>query len=238
MKKFSKVLLGSVYLLAIVAYLVYGQGGHDGVVYASFLGSIPASSAGTFTTTYLPQFLGFTATTVPTNFQIEVNGKEMTFNLDGNGLNGMTHIRQENRVATQYVFQLSDGLINGVNCIWNITNAVASTLSIYGWSPIKKGDVYWKYNRLSVLAGATVEIDDFAYLSAPAAAAGDRFQIAYNDGSVDSLFRDELNYHLGYTQGDLASKYNIDNINPARISRVFFTGVAAQTLYRLSYDQA
>lgn len=202
-----------------------------------FMGSIPASSAGTFNTTYLPQFLGFTATTVPTNFQIEVNGQQMTFNLDGAGLNAMSHIRQQNRVANTYVFQLADGLINGVNCIWNITNAVAGVLNIYGWSPIKKGEVFWKYNRLAVLAGATVEVDDFAYLAAPSAAAADKFQVSYEDGSVDSLIRDEVNYHLGYTQGDLTSKYNIDNLNPARINRVYFTGVAAQTLYKLSYAE-
>lgn len=202
---------------------------------ASFLGSIPASSSGSFTVTYVPQFIGFTAATVPTNFQIEVNGEPMVMSLDGAGLNSMTHIRQEARVANTYVFQLADGLLNGKNTIFSITNAVASTLNIYGWSPIKQGFNYFEYTRLSVLAGATSEISDFAYLGFPSAAATDRFQVAYNDGSVDSLIRDELSYQLGYNQGDLASKYNIDNINPARITRVYFTPVAAQTCYKLAY---
>ena len=208
------------------------------VTLASFLGSIPASSAGSFTTTYVPQFIGFTAATVPTNFQIEVNGEPMIMSLDGAGLGAMTHIRQEARVANTYVFQLADGLMNSKNTIFTITNAVASTLNIYGWSPIKQGNNYFEYTRLSVLAGATTEISDFAYLGFPSAAATDRFQVAYNDGSVDSLIRDELNYNLGYYQGDLTSKYNIDNINPARITRVFFTPVGAQTAYKMSYRPA
>lgn len=208
------------------------------LVTASFLGSIPASSSGSFTVTYVPQFIGFTATTVPTNFQIEVNGEPMIMSLDGNGLNSMTHIRQEARVANTYVFQLADGLLNSKNTIFTITNAVASTLNIYGWSPIKTGYNYFEYTRLSVLAGATNEVADFAYLGYPSAGASDRFQVAYNDGSVDSLIRDELQYQLGYNQGDLASKYNIDNINPARITRVYFTPVAAQTYYRMAYRPA
>jgi hypothetical protein len=213
---------------------IFPQQSAKGVV-GSFLGSIPASLAGSFTTTYLPQFIGFTAATVPTNFQIEINGQPMSFSLDGPGLGAMTHIRQEDRVANTYVFQLADGLIQGVNCIFNITNAVASPLNIYGWSPVKDGSNLFEYTRLSVLAGATVSISKFGYVAFPSAAATDRFQVAYADGSVDSLIRDEVSYQLGYTQGILTNAFNIDNINPARIQKVDFTPVAAQTIYKMAY---
>jgi len=228
-------------LVHIFTFAIFGShlaAGAVDITTAAFLGSIPASSAGSFTVSYLPQFIGFTATTVPTNFQIEVNGQPMVFSLDGAGLNSMTHIRQEARVANTFVFQLADGQISNRNAIFNITNAVASTLSIYGWSPVKQGANYFEYSRGTVLAGATVELADFAYLGFPSAGATDRFQVAYNDGAVDNLIRDEVNYNLGYFQGDLVSKYNFDNVNPSRITRVFFTGVAQQTFYKLAYRPA
>ena len=203
----------------------------------AFLGSIPLSAQGSFTITYLPQFIGFTATSVPTNFQIEMNGEPMLFSLDDPGLTSMTHIRQNSRISNTYVFQLADGMVSGRNCVFTVTNAQAAVLNIYGWSPIKEGFNFYEYSRLTTLAGATSSISDFAYLAFPGASATDRWQVSYNDGSVDNLIREELNYDLGYYQGDTSGRYNIDNINPARIKKVYFTPTAQQTYYRMTYRQ-
>lgn len=203
----------------------------------AFLGQIAASSTGSFTTTYVPQFIGFTAATVPTNFQIEIGGESMIFSLDGNGLNSMTHIRQFTRVANTYVFQIADGLLNGKNAVFTIANAVAGVLSIYGWSPVKTGKSYYRYSKVPVLAGQEVAVTDFAYAAFPSMAATDRAAVAFRDKSVDNVGRDEINYHLGFTQGNLASQYNIDNFE-AKISKVLYTGTAAQTGYKLDYVRA
>lgn len=202
-----------------------------------FQGSLAASSPGTFTTNYLPMFIGFTAATVPTNFQIEISGEPMVFNLDGNGLNAMTHIRHPYRAANTYVFQLADGEIKK-NCLFSVTNAVAATLNIFGWSPVKNGSVIYQYGKVPVDAGETVEESDFSYLGFPEAAATDKWQVAYNDSSVDNLVREEVNMILSRTQYDASGKYNIDNVAPARISRVWFTGTAAQTVYKQFYRRA
>lgn len=211
----------------------------SGVVYASLIGSIAASVAGTFNTQYLPQFIGFTASTVPTNFQIEINGRGQVFSLDGNGLSGMNAIRMVARNANQYIYQLADGLLNGLNCTFSITNAVASQLDIYGWSPVKRGSIFCTYQKAVALAGVSTPFRKFAYASFPAAAATDKWTIAYKNGSIDSnLTRNELNFNIGYTQGLISSVYNIDNISPATIDNVEFSAVAQQNFYVMKYQNA
>lgn len=202
-------------------------------------GTIPASSTGSFQFTSIPQFIEFTATTVPTSFQIEINGDGFLFNLDGTGLNNMTHIRHINRVTNTYIFQLSDGLILGKQGTVTIANAVAGTLTINAFSPVKTGTTYFVYARVAVLAGATIMMKKFAYAAFPSAAATDRFTIAYLDGSVDNVGREEVNVYLTNTQGSVfTNAYNIDNIAPARIDNLQFTGTAAQTGYAMRYSPA
>lgn len=203
-------------------------------------GTIPASSTASFQFTSIPMFIEFIATTVPTSFQIEINGDGFLFNLDGTGLNNMTHIRHINRVTNSYIFQLSDGLILGKQGTVTIANAVAGTLTVNAFSPVKTGTTYFVYARVAVLAGATVLMKKFAYASFPSAAATtDRFTIAYKDGSVDNVSREEINVYLTNTQGSVFnSTYNIDNISPARLDNLQFTGAAAQTGYAMRYSPA
>lgn len=201
-------------------------------------GTIPASSTGTFNFQQIPMFIGFTATTVPTSFQIEVNGEGMVFNLDGNGLTNMTHIRQQNRTTNTFIFQLGNGLINGKNGIVTIANAVAGVLTINAWSPILKGNTYNVHGRVAVLANQALSLQKFAYAAFPSMGATDRAAITYNDGSTDNVGQQELNAMLGYTQGYLpAAPYNFDNISPARVDTLQFIG-AAQTAYVMKYAPA
>lgn len=202
-------------------------------------GTIGASTTGTFNFQQIPMFIEFTATTVPTLFQIEVNGEGMIFNLDGNGLTGMTHIRHQNRTTNTYIFQLANGLINGKNGIVTIANAVAGTLTINAWSPILKGNTYNVFGRLSALAAQVLPLKKFSYASFYSAASTDRFAISYNDGSTDNVGRDEVARMLGYTQGYFPTNpYNIDNISPARVNDVQFLPTAAQTVYAMRYAAA
>lgn len=209
------------------------------LVLAYVWGTIPLSSTASFQFTSIPMFIEFTATTVPTSFQIEINGDGFLFNLDGTGLNNMTHIRHMNRVTNTYIFQLADGLILGKQGTVTIANAMASTLTVNAFSPVKVGTTYFVYARVAVLAGATVFMKRFSYAAFPSAATTDRFSIAYKDGSVDNVGREEVNVFLTNTQGSVfTSAYNVDNISPSRIDNLQFTGTAAQTGYAQRYSAA
>jgi len=201
-------------------------------------GSIPASSTNSFNFQQIPMFIGFTATTVPTSIQIEVNGEGMVMNLDGAGITALTHIREQNRITNTYVFMLGNGLINGKNGTVTIANAQAAVLNVLGWSPILKGNTYNVHGRVAVLANQALTLKKFAYASFPSMGATDRVSITYNDGSTDNVGRDEIASMLGYTQGYLpAAPYNVDNISPARIDNLQFIG-AAQTAYLVKYAGA
>mgnify|MGYP000941406277 CR=1 FL=1 len=233
----QEILTHLVMIIAVILDLFYGS--HGLGVLAYVWGTIPASSTASFQFTSIPQFIEFTVTTVPTSFQIEINGDGFLFNLDGAGLNNMTHIRHLNRVANTYIFQLGDGLILGKQGTVTIANAFAGTLTINAISPVKMGTTYFVYARVAVLAGATVQMKNFSYAAFPSAATTDRFTIAYKDGSVDNVGREEVNVFLTSTQGSvITSAYNIDNISPARIDNLQFTGTAAQTGYAQRYVPA
>lgn len=207
------------------------------MILAVVWGSVGASTTGTFSFNFVPQFIEFIAPTSPSLFQINVNGDGMVFNLDTNGLSGMTHIRAVNRATSSYMFQLSDGLLNNKNGTVTITTGV-SAVTVRAWSPVKNGTMYLTYNPAAALAAQAYNLQKFAYASFPSAAAADPFQLAYADGSLDNVTREELNTYLGYTENTGITRYAVDNISPARISMVTFTPAAAQTFYVMKYQAA
>lgn len=211
--------------------------GPEGIIMAVVWGSVGASTTGTFTFNFVPQFIEFVAATSPTLFQINVNGDGMVFNLDLNGLSGMTHIRAASRVTNSYLFQIADGLLNNKNGTVTITTGT-SAVTVRAWSPVKNGTMYCTFNPAAALAAQAFNLQKFAYASFPSAAATDAFQVAYADGSLDNMTREELNVYLGYTENSGITKYAVDNISPARISMVTFTPVAAQTFYVMKYQPA
>lgn len=226
--------------MAIAAVVYYAPSCAPGLMLGLIWGTIPASSTASFNINFVPQFIEFIATTVPTSFQINVNGDGMIFNLDGAGLNAMTHIRAQQRQTNSYLFQLADGLLNNKNGSVTITNAQASPLNIRFICPMKTGTFYLTYNPASALAPQGYNLQQFGYAGFPNAATTDSFQITYEDGSLDNVSREELNIYLGYTQNDTitTAKYNWDNIAPARTSQVAFTPVASQTFYVMKYQAA
>lgn len=206
-------------------------------------GTIAASSAGSFNITYVPQFIGFTIASAPTSFQINVQGDGVVFNLDANGCTSMSNIRLVGIVSNTYVFQLADGLINGKNGTVTITNSAAATLTVNAWSK-DVGSMYMVYMTQNALASSGIKLRKFAYAAFPSAAAADSFTIEYNEtvrgaGRITQVStRDDLNFGLGYTQNQVTSRYNIDNIAPAQIDSVTFIPVAAQNVYVMNYQSA
>jgi len=200
------------------------------------IGTALASATTVIPITYLPQFIGFTITTVPTSLLINVNGDGIVFNLDGNGLTAMNGIRQIGQVANEYIFQLADGLVKNKVGTITVANAAASAFNIYGWSPVNTARNYFVYTTQNVLASSGATFSRFAYMGFPAAGANDSFIINYNDGGSDNVSRNELTYNIPYVQDRESSVYNIDNINPARINQVIFVPVSAQNVYQMNYQ--
>jgi hypothetical protein len=200
------------------------------------LGTAAASVTTVIPLTYLPMFIGFSVASAPTSLQININGDGITFNMDSTGLTAMNNIRQLGTIATTYIYQLSNGLVKNKVGTLTFANSAAASVSIYGWSPFNTAQAYCVYTQQNVLANSGATFNRFAYMAFPSAAASDAFIINYNDGGSDNVSRNELNFNLPYTQDSLASRYNIDNINPARISQVTFIPAAAQNVYQMNYQ--
>jgi hypothetical protein len=214
-----------------------GQGAAAGLTMAYLWGSVAASVSGSFNITYVPQYIGFSISSAPTSFQINVQGDGVIFNLDAAGVTAMRNIRNVATQTNMYIFQLANGLINGKNGTVTITNAAAAQLNIYAWSK-EQGNFYMTYLTQQALAASGVNFRKFAYAAFPSAAAADLFTLTYNDGSNQVSQRDDLNFALQYTQNDVTSKYNIDNIAPASLDTVSFNPVAAQNVYIMKYQSA
>lgn len=209
----------------------------SGVALALVWGTIGASTTGSFNITFVPQFIGFTASSAPSAFTINVLGDGVTFNLDTNGMTAMRNIRFIGIVNNQYVFQLANGLINGKNGVVTVTNTVAGTLTINCWSR-NWGDMYYTYLTQRALQNSGINLRKFAYAAFPSAGAADSFTIEYNNGLNQISLRDDLNLHLGYTQNQVASNYNVDNIAPAMVDTLTYIPTTDQNVYVMQYQAA
>lgn len=200
-------------------------------------GSIAASATASFNLTYIPQFIGFTIATVPTSFQINVQGDGVIFNLDGNGLTGMSNIRSAGIITNTYVFQIADGLINGKNGQVTIANATAAQLDIYAWSK-DPGSLYMTYLTQRALQSSGISLRKFAYAAFPSAGASDNFTIQYNTGITQINLRSEATFGIQYTQNQATTRYNLDNIAPATIDTVTYLPTTDQNVYVMQYQAA
>jgi hypothetical protein len=227
--------------MALIWWAGHGSSGYESL--AVLWGSVAASSSGSFNITYVPQFIGFTIASAPTSFQINVQGDGVTFNLDANGCTSMSNIRCVGVVGNTYVFQLADGLINGKNGTVTITNSAAAILNVQAWSK-DVGSMYMVYMTQNALASSGIKLQKFAYAAFPNAAAADSFTIEYNpsfrngEKITQVSGRDDLNFALQYTQSQVTSRYNIDNIAPAMLDAVTFIPAAAQNVYVMNYQAA
>lgn len=230
--------MATVSIAVIASMLALWSMNHESVIGATqaiLWGSIAASVAGSFNITYVPQFIGFTVTSAPTAFTINVQGDGVTFNLDATGITNMNGIRYLGIVSNQYVFQIADGLINGKNGTVTITNAAAAQLDIYAWSK-SPGSFYYTYLTQNALLNSGVVVNNFAYLALPSIAATDTVTIEYNTGVTQVSTRPDLAYALGYKQNISAARYAIDNIAPATVRQVTFIPAASQNVYAMIYQ--
>lgn len=199
--------------------------------------TLVASTTTTWNMQWLPQFLFFVATTVPTMFKVTVFGDGVIADLDGNGLDALSSIKHVDGVTNGYMINLADGIIKGKTVEISITNAVAGTVDVYG-IVLEDGDIYVQSLRQQVLAASGAEIRDFAYIAFPSAAAGDRWHITFEDGITHTFERAELEALLSLEENTNGStKYNIDNLD-GTIRVVQFLPAATQTIYVVQFTAA
>lgn len=192
-----------------------------------------ASTTTTWNMTWLPEYFFFVAATVPTMFKVSVFGDGVIADLDGDGLDALNSIKHIGQVTNGYMIQLADGIIKGKNVEVSITNAVATTVDVYG-IVLEDGDIYVQSLRQQALAASGVDITDFAYACFPSAATGDVWNITFEDGTTHKFERAELNALLCLEENPVGNKYNIDNID-GTITLVQFIPAATQTIYILQY---
>jgi len=197
--------------------------------------TIPATVTTTFNMTWLPQYFYFTAATVPPLFKVSAFGDGVICDLDGDGVNALNSIRLVGQVTDSYLIQVADGIVKNKNIEVTITNGIASTMDVYGIA-FEDGDIYVQSLRQQALASSGVEIRDFAYACFPAAAAGDVWNITFEDGTTHKFEKEELKIWLALTENPrtVIQKYNIDNLD-GTIVQVQFTPAATQTIYIVQF---
>jgi len=231
----SRIELLFVASLLLVVHLAVPHDAASQFTLAALWGSIPASSSASFNSTFVPQWISFIATTVPTLFQIQVQGDGIIFNLDGAGLTNMNGIRTIGLPTNGFLYQLSDGLINGKNVTVTITNAVAAQLDIY-YDSFAPGSFYCTTLIQNALLNSGFVLEKFAYAAFPSAGATDLFQVQFTNGIVQTMNRLDLQNLLSYKQNSVQTRYNIDNVSPAIVKTVTIIPVASQNVYAMWYQ--
>ena len=174
--------------IALTVLLSYELFAEAGVVFATLLGSIPASSTATIPLTYVPQFVTFVTADAPTQLQFKVLGDGVIKDLDTNGIAVENNLLSKEIVTNGYLIQLADGFIGRggpKNAQLTIANAGAAALEVYGYSQ-RQGQIYVQTIQQQVLANSGQRFTDFAYLGMPSFVQADNLQITYQDGHVDT----------------------------------------------------
>jgi len=218
-------------LIALVAVIVLNYAAPlnaGGVTQAVLVMAAAASTTTTVQVNYVPQGLFFTAATVPTLIKVTPLGDGPICDLDGNGVTCLGRIRLNGIVTNSYYIPLADGLVPGRTTEIVFTNAVASTVNVYGFG-MSQGSVYIQCLRQTVLANSGTDLFKFMFAGFPSGAAGDVWNITSNDGVTQKYVREELQGMIQFTQNDVTG-YNIDNLDQ-KVKNVQFVPAATQVVY-------
>lgn len=235
LKELGGALVAAVFLFTLNVLLGYCI--DDGwVTHATIIGIVAASTTTTFNLTYLPQYLAFTTGTTPSAIKVNALGDGVIMDIDDTGIDAIKTIRRAGENTNSYFLPLANGIIEGKNCEISVTNATASDFTLYGSSK-QKGYAYVQSIRQSCLANSGVDFRDFAYIAFPSMGANDELNVTFKDGHTQKFYRDELQEWLGDNQNDIASQYNLDNLNGG-VKVANFIGVAQQIAYVVRYQPA
>jgi len=174
------------------------------------IGTIPASSTGTITLTYVPEFLFFVAATAPSALRVTALGDGVICDLDANGLNAINGQFAVSRVSNGFLLKLSDGLIKAKNVEISLANTVASSLTLHGFST-REGANYVTHHRAIVLANSGHTFVDFSFLALPGLSATDTIDVLYRDGTNQRYVVAELQALQANTSWNISVNV-VDNI--------------------------
>lgn len=188
----------------------------------------------TANTTFVPEYLFYSAATQLTGVKITVQGDGVIFDSDANGLTHCGVNRVQGQLTNGYAFRLSNGLITGKNVLWEFTNSAAQTPVMYYDSfqtPDMTNRMYLQLLRQTALLGGT-DFGSFVTLSFPSMAATDYCNILMRDGTQQAnVLRADLQSKLGFTQNVINTPiYQLDNWD-LKMSKVNFQATATQTAY-------
>lgn len=194
------------------------------------IGTLAASTTTTINLNYLPAYLYFVAATTPTTFQVNVAGDGVIANLDDDGVDMIGTLNRQNRVSNSFLIPLADGLIKGKNVDITITNAVAGTVSVYGFS-VSPGATYIQHLSQTVYANSGASFDNLAAYMAPNAGTTDLYTVTYRNGTVQQFNRIEMLPILGASQAVVLSNSYVFNNYDQTIRMIQVTPAANQTVY-------
>jgi hypothetical protein len=201
------------------------------------LGDFAASTTTTIQVNYLPQFIFIPdVTSNPTKLQVDVLGAGTIVNLDEAGIQVMNFLNAKGSVTNGILIQVSNGLIPNKTVDITITNAVAGTISAYGFNPDGRGNAYAMYEKNTVLAGSGFTFDKFGVVGFDSPTATDIFNVVYADGTEDSLSVEELEAYLPYFQNNNpVSEGLMINNTAQQYKKVQLIPSTNRTCYKLSY---
>jgi hypothetical protein len=182
---------------------------------------------------FLPEYIYFACAADPTGLRIDIEGDGNLVNLDAAGLAAMAALNMPGRVATGYMLQLSDGLVQNKVVTITFTNTAGNAATpIWGRSKHKVGVVYVQMISQACLANSGKEFTKFAYLALPAAVTlTDMILIEYSDGLQQRVDAVEIHADNSIYQNNVPAAVQGINNSAKRISKVSFQPALAQNAY-------
>ena len=163
--------------------------------------------------------------------KVEVLGEGIVCDLDANGLTAVGRLGLQGFPANGYVIPLADGKILNKNVTITLTNSAAQTPSIFAYGD-NKGLGYIKSMRAKVFANTNAEFNRFAALCMPSLAASDRVTVHFEDGLIEIMEREDLEFRVGETQE--ATGYHLLNFDGTVESAAVLAG-ADQSVYVVKF---
>jgi len=207
------------------------RGRREPGILAIDLGTI-AAGVGTPTSInlqYCPQILTWIQTGA-VDVNVKVLGDGTTYDVPAAGIIELGVIRQQGRFTNVYVLSLTNGLLQNKTTTITITNQVATSFTLYGWSE-NAGNSYLKGISQVCQASSGIDFSDFLYITFPGAAAGDQFTLTFADGTNQAMRRQELQARTQRYQNVInTAGYDVDNL-AGEIRKLNLIPTAQETAY-------
>jgi hypothetical protein len=200
------------------------------------LGTISASSSGTFTLEYVPQYVGIKFSTGGTLDSVTVTTDEGTIcNLNGDAVKAIAQSFSFGDLADAdnvYFVPLAAGYIGNKKCtVYVSTGAGGTGVDLYGTSVEKAPHpIIFNSYIFDVIANGNTEINKFTKFGIIGFANTDVLTYNSNSGSSDRLFLEEIRSIASFDY-DNQDDYVIFNNDDADIKNIIYSPSANRTCW-------